>query len=74
MRSLYLSIWLAMAGTLSLSLVVFLAISKNIEQATVYRTFERTDELQLEEARKAFEQGGAAAVSAYLHSSNLVFG
>ncbi len=74
MRSLYLAIWLAMAGTLSLSLVVFLAISKNIEQATVYRTFERTDELQLEEARMAFERGGAAAASAYLQNSNRIFG
>jgi signal transduction histidine kinase len=74
MRSLYLAIWLAMAGTLSLSLVVFLAISRNIEQATVYRTFERIDELQLEQARNAFEQGGGAAVSTYLQNSNRVFG
>jgi signal transduction histidine kinase len=73
-RSLYLAIWLAMAGTLSLSLVVFLAISRSIEQTTVYRIFERTDELQLEEARNAFEQGGAAAVSAYLQKFNRVFG
>lgn len=73
MRSLYLAIWLAMAGTLSLSLVVFLAISRNIERNTFYRTFQRTDELQLEEARKAFEQGGAAAVSAYMQRSNRIF-
>src|SRR5271167_1146648 len=74
MRSLYVAILLAMAGTLSLSLVVFLAISRHIEQTTVYRTFERTDELQLEEARKAFERGGAAAVFAYMQRSNRIFG
>ncbi len=74
MKSLYFGILLAMAGTLSLSLVVFLAISKNIEQATVYRTFARTDELQLEEARMAMDQGGPAAVSAYLQHVNRVFG
>ena len=74
MRSLYVGILLAMAGTLSLSLVVFLAISRQIERATVYRTFERTDELQLEEARKAFDQGGPAAVSAYMQRANRIFG
>jgi signal transduction histidine kinase len=63
-----------MAGTLSLSLVVFLAISRQIERATVYRTFERTDELQLEEARKALDHGGPTAVSAYMERANRIFG
>ncbi len=74
MRSLYVGILLAMAGTLSLSLVVFLAISRQIERATVYRTFERTDELQLEEARKALDHGGPTAVSAYMQRANRIFG
>jgi signal transduction histidine kinase len=74
MKSLYLGILLAMAGTLSLSLVVFLAISKQIERTTVYPTFEKTDELQLEEARKALNRGGPAAVSAYMQQSNRIFG
>src|SRR5277367_5832817 len=74
MRSLYLGILLAMAGTLSLSLVVFLAISRNIERTTFYRTFEQTDELQLEEARKALGRGGPAAVSAFMQLVNRVFG
>ena len=74
MRSLYVGILLAMAGTLSLSLVVFLAISGQIERATVYRTFERTDELQLEEARKALDHGGPTAVSAYMQRANRIFG
>ena len=74
MKSLYLGILLAMAGTLSLSLVVFLAISRQIERATFYQTFQRTDELQLEEARKALDRGGPAAVSAFMQLANRVFG
>lgn len=74
MRSLYVGILLAMAGTLSLSLLVFLAISRQIERNTFYRTFERTDELQLEEARQALDHGGPAAVAAYMQRANRVFG
>jgi signal transduction histidine kinase len=74
MKSLYVGILLAMAGTLSLSLVVFLAISRQIERATVYPIFERTDELQLEEARNAYDHGGPGAVSAYMQQTNRIFG
>lgn len=74
MRSLYMGILLVMAGTLSLSLVVFLAISSQIDRATFYRTFERIDELQLEGARKALDRGGPAAVSAYMQQSDRIFG
>ena len=74
MRSLYLGILLAMAGTLSLSLLVFLAISRQIDRTTFYRTFERIDELQLEGARKALDHGGPAAVSAYMRQSDRGFG
>ena len=70
MRSLYMGILLVMAGTLSLSLVVFLAISRQIDRATFYRIFERIDELQLEGARKALDRGGPAAVSAYMQRAN----
>ena len=74
MRSLYMGILLVMAGTLSLSLVVFLAISRQIDRATFYRIFERIDELQLEGARKALDRGGPAAVSAYMQQSDRIFG
>src|ERR1700761_3082463 len=74
MRSLYGGILLAMAGTLSMSLLIFLAISRQIERNTFYRTFERTDELELEEARQALDGGGPAAVSAYMQRANRVFG
>ena len=74
MRSLYVAILLALTGTLTLSLVAFLAISGHIERDTFYRTFERTDELQLEEARKALDRGGPAAVSAFMQLADRVFG
>jgi signal transduction histidine kinase len=74
MRSLYVGILLAMAGTLSLSLLVFLAISRQIDRTTFYRTFERIDELQLEGSRKALDHGGPAAVSAYMQQSDRIFG
>jgi signal transduction histidine kinase len=74
MRSLYVGILLAMAGTLSLSLLVFLAISRQTERNTFYRTFERTDELQLEEARDALSRGGRSAVSAYMQRADRIFG
>src|ERR1700677_4913543 len=74
MRSLYVAILLALTGTLSLSLVAFVAISRQIERTTFYRTFERTDELQLEEARKALDRGGPAAVSAFMQLADRVFG
>ncbi len=63
-----------MAGTLSLSLVAFLAISRQIERSTFYQTFERTDELQLEEARKALGRGGPTAVSSFMQLADRVFG
>jgi signal transduction histidine kinase len=63
-----------MAGTLSLSLLVFLAISRQIDRTTFYRTFERIDEFQLEGARKALDQGGPAAVSAYMQQLDRIFG
>jgi signal transduction histidine kinase len=69
-----MGILLVMAGTLSLSLVVFLAISRQIDRATFYRIFERIDELQLEGARKALDRGGPAAVSAYMQQSDRIFG
>ena len=53
--------------------MVFLAISKQIERP-FYRTFEATDELQLEDARKVLDRSGAAAVPAYMQRSNRLFG
>jgi len=74
MKSLYLGVLLAMLGTLSLSLVVFLAISNRVEKRYIDPVFEAMDELQLESARSAWEQGGASAVAAYMTRLNRAFG
>src|SRR5215467_12127804 len=74
MKSLYIGVLLAMLGTLSLSLVVFLAISNRVERQYIDPVFEAMDELQLESARSAWEQGGAPAVASYMTRLNRAFG
>ena len=53
MRSLYVSVLLAMLGTLLLSLVVFLVISDQVVRVYLNPVFEGMDELELESARAA---------------------
>jgi len=74
MRSLYVAIVLAMLGTLSISLMVFLAISNHVQKQYLYPVFDAMDELELESARSAWNEGGAAAVSSYLKRLNHLFG
>ena len=74
MRSLYAAVLLAMVVTLSLSLLAFVAISDRVEQRYIYPVFEAMDELELESARQAWTEGGAAAVSSYLQRLNQLFG
>jgi len=61
MRSLYAAVLLAMVVTLSLSLLAFVAISDRVERRYIYPVFEAMDELELESARQAWTEGGAAA-------------
>ncbi len=74
MKSLYTGILIAMLGTLSLSLIVFLLISDHVQKSALYPVFEAMDELELEHARAALDQGGPAAVSAYMERLNRLFG
>jgi signal transduction histidine kinase len=74
MRSLYAAVLLAMLGTLSLSLLAFFAISDHVERQYVYPVFEAMDELELESARGAWDEGGAAAVNSYVERLNRAFG
>jgi signal transduction histidine kinase len=73
MKSLYLGVLLAMAGTLLLSLAVFMTISNHVQRKYLYPVFEAMDELELESARGALDQGGPAAVSTYMERLNHVF-
>ncbi len=74
MKSLYSAILLAMLGTLSLSLVLFVLISDHVQRRNLYPVFEAMDELELEQARDALDRGGPAAVSAYMQRLNRLFG
>jgi signal transduction histidine kinase len=74
MRSLYVTVMLAMLGTLSISLLAFLAITDHVQKQYLYPVFEAMDELELESARSAWNDGGAAGVSSYMARLNHLFG
>jgi signal transduction histidine kinase len=74
MRSLYAAVAFAMLGTLSISLLAFLAITDHVQKQYLYPVFEAMDELELESARSAWIEGGATAVSSYLDKLNNLFG
>lgn len=74
MRSLYVTVLVVMLATLSLSLVVFLAISDRVTQQYIFPVFEAMDELELESARNAWDAGGAAGVAAYVKRLDHHFG
>ena len=74
MRSLYLGILLAMAIILALSVLVFLGISRAIEQKYFTPVFDAMDEVEVQDAREMLETRGPDAVVAYMHRLNSVFG
>jgi signal transduction histidine kinase len=73
MKSLHYSVLLAMITTLSLSFVVFHAISNRLQQKTIDPAFDRIDELELESASAALNGGGPQALEFYLARLNHVF-
>lgn len=74
MKSLYYGVLLAMVTTLSLSFLVFHAISTRLQASTIDPAFDRIDELELESARGALSSGGPEALRNYLAKLNRVFG
>lgn len=73
-ESLYYAILLAMVGILSLSFLVFHAISDRVQKINIDPTFERFDEMQLENARATFGSGGPKAVQNYMANLDRIFG
>ena len=57
-HSLYMWVLLAMVGILSLSFVVFRAISEQMQAQKIDPVYDRFDELQLESARKILQRVG----------------
>jgi len=74
MKSLYVAIILALLAALSAALLAFLVISDRVQQRYLNPVFEAMDELELESARTARNDGGPSAVADYMQSLNRLFG
>jgi len=73
MKTLYYGVLVAMVTTLSLSFLVFRAISNRMEQNAFNPLFEQFDKLQLESARTALKHGGQKALVDYLANLDRIF-
>ena len=74
LKSLYFASMVAMVGILSLSFLVFHAISNRMQKTNIDPVFDQTDELQLESAIVALNSGGPKAVQGYMKSLNRIYG
>jgi signal transduction histidine kinase len=66
MKSLYYGVLVAMVTTLSLSFLIFHAISDHMTKKAIDPIFDRFDELEIESARAALASGGKDALKQYL--------
>jgi len=74
MKSLHAAILVVMLGVLGLSYLAFSSISDQMEKAYFDPVFDQTDELEIESARSALNEGGAPAVSTYMQRLDALFG
>ncbi len=75
MRSVYAKIALWSFATLILSLLAFVSISRYLATRTMGQgPMDKINVLQLEEAREAYEMGGAPALQRYLARLNRIMG
>ena len=74
MKSLYFGVALAMLTTLSLSFIIFHAISTRVQQRATDPAFNHIDELELETARSALDRNGASGLREYISRLDRVFG
>jgi signal transduction histidine kinase len=73
LKSLYYGVALAMVTTLSISFLIFHAISKRVEKNAIFPAFDRIDELELDSARAALASGGQPALNVYLTRLDKIF-
>ncbi len=73
-HSLYVWVLLAMVGILSMSFVVFRAISQKVQAERIDPVYDRFDELQLESARAILQKWGRDAVEQYMRRLDALFG
>lgn len=74
MKSLYVGVALAMIAVLSLSFLLFRAISQRVQKRSIDPMFDRFDELQLEDARELLTTDGQKALKEYLANLDHLFG
>ncbi len=73
-HSLYLWVLLAMVGILSMSFLVFRAISQKVQAERIEPLYDQFDELQLESARAILQKWGQDSVAQYMHRLDGLFG
>jgi signal transduction histidine kinase len=73
-HSLYVWVLLAMVGILSLSFLVFRAISEQMQTQKIDPVYDRFDELQLESARNFLQGSGVPALANYMQKLDRIFG
>jgi signal transduction histidine kinase len=73
-HSLYVWVLLAMVGILSMSFVVFRAISQKVQAERIDPVYDQFDELQLESSRAILQKWGQEAVAQYMRRLDGLFG
>jgi signal transduction histidine kinase len=73
-RSLYLGVLLAVISTLSLSFLAFHLIADHVQRLEILPTFDKFDEMQLDNARNALQRRGRDGLKEYLASLDRLFG
>lgn len=73
-HSLYVWVLLAMVGILSVSFVVFRAISQKVQTERIDPVYDRFDELQLESARAILQRWGHDSLAQYMRRLDVLFG
>src|SRR6266567_7670499 len=74
MKSLYIGVATAMLAVLSVSFLLFQAISQRVQNSTITPIFDRFDELQLESAREILDTDGKKGLADYIANLDRIFG
>ena len=73
LKSLFVTTLLSMLLILGVSFLVFQAIGNRVQRITIEPTFNRFDQLQLEDAREAYELHGRAGLASYMYRLDHTF-
>jgi signal transduction histidine kinase len=73
LKSLFVTTLLSMLLILGVSFLVFQAIGNRVQRINIEPTFNRFDQLQLEDAREAYELHGKEGLASYMYRLNHTF-